>query len=206
MTRILRIGLTGGIASGKSAIARLFAEQGVPVIDTDEIARRVVMPGQPALQQVVAKFGPEFLDAAGALDRRKLRTHVFARPEARQQLEAILHPHIERETLAACTAAPGPYQVLVVPLLLESGFHRHVDRILVVDSPVELQRQRLLQRDAEDPAQVQRILAAQAGREARLQRADDVIDNSGSLEHARAEVTRLHQRYLALAQARAAQP
>lgn len=199
--REFRIGLTGGIASGKSAVAAAFADLGVPVIDTDEIARRVVMPGKPALQQVVAEFGQEFLDESGELDRRKLRAHVFAEDGARARLEAILHPFIERETLAACDGAGGPYQVIVVPLLIESGFDRHVDRILVVDCAEDLQRQRLLARDAEDPAQVERILSAQLGRQARLLRADDVIENDGTLEQLRLRVSALHQRYLSLAQA-----
>lgn len=197
--RYFRVGLTGGIASGKTTIARLFSGLGARVIDTDEIARDVVKPGEPALGEIVAAFGGEVLDAGGQLDRRRLRARVFADPAERRRLEAILHPRIEAATLAACERAEGPYQVLVVPLLVESGFDRHVDRVLVVDCPEEVQRQRLLQRDGEDPRQVERMLAAQLGRSARLARADDVIDNSGSLENAAAEVGRLHRLYLGLA-------
>lgn len=194
--RFFRVGLTGGIASGKSTIARMFAELGATVIDTDEIARSVVMPGQPALQEIVATFGTRFLDAAGALDRRSLRAHVFADEAERHRLEAILHPRIETATLAACNAAGGPYQIIVVPLLIESGFHRHVDRVVVVDCPEDVQRSRLMQRDGEDPERVDRILAAQLDRRSRLQRADDIVNNDGGLARAREQVRRLHRNYL----------
>lgn len=197
--REFRVGLTGGIASGKSTVAELFAAHGVPVIDTDKIARDVVAPGQPALAEIAAAFGSRFLDDRGALDRRRLRSHVFEADERRRQLEAIVHPRIEAATLAACATAGGSYQVLVVPLLLESGFDRHIDRILVVDCPVGTQRARLLARDTESPEQVERMLAAQLSREARLAHADDVIVNDGPLAQLRAEVQRLHQLYLRLA-------
>ena len=196
---MFRVGLTGGIASGKSTVAHLFADLGVPVIDTDELARAVVAPGQPALAEITAAFGPQFLDGRGELDRRRLRAHVFESDERRRQLEGIVHPHIKAATLAACATAGGPYQVLVVPLLIESRFDRHTDRILVVDCPVDVQRSRLLARDAESPQQVERMLAAQLGREARLNRADDVIVNTGSVEQLRLEVQRLHQLYLRVA-------
>lgn len=197
--RAYRVGLTGGIASGKSMVAAAFAALGVPVIDTDEIAREVVRPGGVALPAIVAAFGPGVLAPDGQLDRRRMRERVFADPAERRRLEAILHPLIEAGTLAACERAGGPYQVLVVPLLLESGFDRHVDRVLVVDCPESLQRERLLQRDGEDPGQAERILAAQLDRGARLARADDVIDNSGDRDHAAAQVARLHRLYLELA-------
>jgi dephospho-CoA kinase len=197
--RFFRVGLTGGIASGKSAVAAMFASLGVPVIDTDEIARAVVAKGSIALGEVVAAFGARFLDADGGLDRRALRAHVFADDDARRRLEAILHPHIEAATLAAADDAGGPYQVLVVPLLIESGFDRHVDRILVVDCPEDVQRQRLLQRDHEDPARIERILGAQADRPTRLARADDVVANTGSLEELREQVGKLHRLYMEFA-------
>jgi len=200
--RPLRIGLTGGIASGKSTVAAGFAALGVPVIDTDEIARAVVRPGGAALPAVVEAFGADVLGVDGSLDRRRLRARVFTDPDARRRLEAILHPHIEAATLAASDRARGAYQVLVVPLLIESGFDRHVDRVLVVDCPEDLQRSRLLARDDEDPAQVERILAAQASRGQRLARADDVIDNAGGLDAMRDAVAALHARYLSLAAAR----
>lgn len=199
--RAFRVGLTGGIASGKSTVARLFAAHGVPVIDTDEIARAVVAPGEPALAAVLQHFGAGFRGADGGLDRRKLRARVFANPGDRERLETLLHPHIESATLAASARAGGPYQILVVPLLIESGFDRHVDRILVVDCPENLQRQRLLERDGEAADQVERILAAQADRGTRLQRADDVIVNTESPASLAAAVARLHADYLARARA-----
>lgn len=197
--RQFRIGLTGGIASGKSTVAQFFATHGVPVIDTDVIARDVVRPGEPALGEIAAAFGARFIRDDGTLDRRELRAHVFASAERRRQLEAILHPRIEAATLAACASAGAPYQVLVVPLLIESGFDRHTDRILVVDCPLELQRSRLLARDIESPEQVERILAAQLDRAERLRHADDVIVNDGPLDRLQADVARLHSLYLRLA-------
>jgi dephospho-CoA kinase len=197
--RPFRVGLTGGIASGKSTVARLFAELGVPVIDTDEIARQVATPGTPALAEIVAAFGPQFLDPSGALDRRRLRLHVFGDAARRRHLESILHPRIEAAALEASARAGGAYQVLVVPLLIESGFDRHTDRVLVVDCPEETQRARLLTRDRETPEQVERMLAAQLDRRTRLTRADDVIVNDGSLDDIRREVRRLHSLYQRLA-------
>lgn len=202
--REFRVGLTGGIASGKSTVARLFAALDVPVIDTDEISRAVVKPGQPALGEIAAAFGTRFILADGTLDRRLLRAHVFASAEQRRRLESILHPRIEAATLAASAAADGPYQVLVVPLMIESGFDRHMDRILVVDCAVELQRSRLLARDTESPEQVELILAAQLDRAERLRHADDVIVNDGPAERLQAEVERLHLLYLRLAARNAA--
>ena len=199
--RPLRIGLTGGIASGKSTVAERFAALGVPVIDTDLVAREVVEPGQPALAAVAGAFGPDLLGAGGRLDRTQLRARIFADPEARARLEAILHPRIRRATLAAMHAAGGPYQLIVVPLLFESGFDALVDRVLVIDCPEAVQRQRLVQRDGETPDRIERILAAQLPRDQRLARADDVLPNDGDLLALRAAVTALHHRYLDLAQA-----
>jgi dephospho-CoA kinase len=196
---MLRVGLTGGIASGKSTIAGFFADLGVPVIDTDEIARVVVEPGQPALEEISAEFGPEVLDPAGRLNRRELRTRIFADPAQRHRLEAILHPRIREETLARSAAADGPYQILVVPLLLETGFDALADRILVVDCPESVQRHRLEARDNNDPALAMQMIEAQIDRSRRLEAADDVIDNSGPLTDARDRVESLHQQYLALA-------
>lgn len=197
--RPLRIGLTGGIASGKSLVAECFAELGVPVIDTDQIARDVTEPGQPALAEIRARFGAGIIGPDGRLNRRGMRTLVFADASRRSELEAILHPLIRQETLVRASRAGGPYQVLVVPLLVETGFDALTNRVLVVDCPEELQRTRLLARDAEDPDQVERILAAQVSRERRLAAADDVVDNSGSSDATRAQVAALHGQYLALA-------
>jgi dephospho-CoA kinase len=197
--KLLRIGLTGGIASGKTVTAELFAELGAQIIDTDDIARQLVAPGQPALADIAATFGSEILTPDGELDRAKLRERVFETEADRRRLEAILHPRIRRTTLERAAAAGGPYQVLVVPLLLETGFEALVDRILVVDCPESLQRQRLLERDGEDQARVDHIMAAQLHRAERLKAADDVIDNAGSLAETRTQVQALHKRYLELA-------
>lgn len=194
-----RIGLTGGIASGKTTVANLFAELGATVIDTDIIAREIVAPGQPALNDIAAAFGAEVLQPDGSLDRAALRTRVFASAEDRKRLEAITHPRIRAEALRQAELAGGPYQLIVVPLLVESPLREFVDRILVVDCPEETQIQRLMARDADSEAQARRILAAQSSREERLAIADDVITNDGSLEKTRQQVAALHEIYRALA-------
>ncbi len=196
---ILRIGLTGGIASGKSAVSDMFAALGAPVIDTDRIARDVVQPGRPALADIVEEFGEDVLLPDGTLDRRVLRERVFSDDAGRQRLEAITHPRIRDETLRRMHAAGGPYQIIVVPLLVESGFGALVDRVLVVDCPPEVQRARLMARDGETAESAEAMMRSQVDREARLDAADDVIDNSGSLEETRRQVAHLHGRYLALA-------
>jgi dephospho-CoA kinase len=195
----LRIGLTGGIASGKSTVADLFADLGIPVIDTDVIAREIVRPGQPALGEIAARFGENMIDAAGNLDRRAMRKLVFADPDARLDLEAILHPRIGEATRQQADAAGGAYQLVVVPLLTGSPLRDFVDRVLVVDCDEDTQIERLLQRDAETVAQARRIIAAQASRAERLDIADDIIANDGSLAATHAAVNRLHQEYLRLA-------
>ncbi len=198
----LRIGLTGGIASGKSAVAEAFARRGIATVDTDAIARDVVEPGRPALAEVVREFGPGVLGADGRLDRRALRRRVFADEGLRRRLEAILHPAIRAEMQSRAVAAHGPYVVIAIPLLVENGLQRHVDRVLVVDCPPDVQLARLLARDGETPEGARAILAAQAGREQRLAVADDVIVNDGTLEDLEARVDALHRRYLELATAR----
>ena len=192
---IYRVGLTGGIASGKSAVAEMFAALGVPVIDTDLIAREIVRPGSPALQEILAAFGPQLLLADGSLDRAGLRAIVFAEPERRKQLDAITHPRIGMAMETQCRQAGGPSQVLVVPLLVESGLDRRVDRVLVVDCPEQVQISRLMARDGETEAHAKRLLAAQLSRAARLAKADDVVDNSGSLADTRQRVAVLDAGY-----------
>jgi dephospho-CoA kinase len=199
--RPLRIGLTGGIASGKSTVAELFGARGIPVIDTDEIARQVVAPGRPAYRQVVETFGPEVLDDSGALDRRRLRGLVFADAVERRRLEAILHPAILDEMTRRSEKAGGPYQILVIPLLVETAGESDVDRILVVDSPVDLQIRRLLARDAENEPQARAMIAAQASREQRLAVADDVIVNDRDLAALEVAVAALDAKYRTLASA-----
>lgn len=195
----MRIGLTGGIASGKSVVADLFAKLGVPVIDTDVIAREVVQPGQPALGKIRERFGESMIDAAGKLDRAALRKVIFRDENARLDLEAILHPRIGAETRRQAGAAGGPYQLIVVPLLVGSALIQFVDRVLVVDCSEDTQLKRLLERDAETVEQAERIIAAQVSREERLAIADDVILNDDSLAETYAAVIRLDQKYRLLA-------
>src|SRR5260370_16217972 len=202
MAKRLRIGLTGGIASGKSTVAQRFAELGVPVIDADESARIVVAPGSPGLAQVVAKFGENVLTADGALDRRSLRDLIFSDPGRRRELEAILHPLIRADMEHRASVASGPYLVMAIPLLIESGGSDRVDRVLVVDVDEELQLKRLMERDGGTRAQAKAILAAQASRATRLQVADDVLPNVGSLSELRHGVDQLHQRYVDMARRR----
>jgi len=199
MSPPLLIALTGGIASGKSAVAALFASFGVPVLDTDAIARDVVEPGMPALAQIVETFSADILDDSGCLDRRRLREIVFTHPQQRQQLEAILHPAIREELARRAAAAGGPYQIHVIPLLVEGGRIDAFDRVLVVDCPEEQQIQRLIERDQSNVEQAQKILAAQASREERLAAADDVIVNTGTLADLERFVLTLHQNYVQLA-------
>lgn len=199
MTRTLRIGLTGGIASGKSAAAEAFAALGVPVLDADLIAREVVQPGQPGLVRVVAEFGRGVLASDGRLDRRALRALVFADSAARRRLEAALHPVIWARLELLAASAGGPYQVFVIPLLVESGSTDAVDRVLVVDCAVETQLRRLRDRDGESEAGARAMLAAQASRADRLAAADDVLVNDGTLEDLRDQVAALDRSYRAIA-------
>jgi len=194
------IGLTGGIGSGKSAAADEFARLGATLVDTDVIAHALTAPGGAAIDAVRAEFGDACIDASGAMDRRKVRARVFADPAARRRLEDILHPLIRQQSAARVAAAAGAYVVLVVPLLIESADYRsRVDRVLVVDCPVELQLARVRARSGLSEDEARRIVDAQASRETRLAAADDVIDNSGTLEALHAQVQRLHKRYLAFA-------
>ncbi len=199
MTRLLRVGLTGGIASGKTTVAERFSELGVPVIDADAAARSVVAPGEPALAEVVGRFGPSVLDAAGSLERRELRKRVFADSQGRRDLEAILHPRIRAEMERRAAASSGPYLVMAIPLLVETGAFDRVDRVLVVDVEESVQLARLMARDACSADEARAILAAQATRAERLARADDVLPNGADLGELRRGVDALHLRYLALA-------
>lgn len=193
------VGLTGGIASGKSTVASAFAERGVPVLSADIAAREVVEPGSEGLARLVESFGAAILAADGSLDRRRLREIAFADTASRQRLEAILHPLIRRRLLDQLAQVQAPYTVLEVPLLVESDFVRLVDRILVVDVPVELQRQRVMQRDRCGAEQADAIIASQSSRERRLAAADDVLLNTGDLAALQARVDQLHAHYLQLA-------
>jgi dephospho-CoA kinase len=200
MPQPLRIGLTGGIASGKSTVAQRFAELGVPVIDADQAARAVVNPGTPGLAQVVARFGATVVAANGELDRRSLRNLIFSDAAARSDLNAILHPLIREHMQQEIVAAVGPYVVLAIPLLVEGGAQRdRVDRVLVVDVDEALQIARLTARDGSTADQARAILAAQASRSARLNAADDILPNTGTVIELRQGVDRLHEHYLELA-------
>jgi len=198
------IGLTGGIASGKSALEKAFAARGITVADADVLARAVVERGEPALAAVVAHFGDSVLQADGRLDRAALRVRVFNDDDARRTLEAILHPAIRTRLQAICVAAPSPYAIAMVPLLAEGGgrsAYPWLHRILVVDAPEEVQRARLMQRDGIDAALADRMMAAQATRAERLAIADDIVVNDGDLAHLVRAADALHARYLALAAA-----
>jgi dephospho-CoA kinase len=201
MTPRLRIGLTGGIASGKSTVTQRFVELGIPVIDADVVSRAVVEPRTPGLAQVVERFGPQVLDPNGRLDRRALRALIFNDSASRQALDAILHPLIRVEMEEQVAAAQGPYVVMAIPLLIEGGnAHKRVDRLLVIDADEALQIQRVQARDGSSPEQARAILAAQASREARLNAADDVLANNGTVAELRQAVDRLHEQYLQLSQ------
>ncbi|HEX5756314.1 MAG TPA: dephospho-CoA kinase [Arenimonas sp.] len=196
------VAITGGIASGKSTVASLFARLGRDVIDADRLARELVEPGQPALAEIAARFGEAALQPDGRLDRGWMRAHVFADPEARKALEAILHPRIRSEMQRRANNAPGPYALADIPLLAEGGgraAYPWLARILVVDAPHALQLARVQARDGSSAEQATTMLAAQVPRAARLAIADDVIVNSGPLSALDAAVTALDRRYLALA-------
>lgn len=195
----LVVGLTGGIGSGKSAAAGLFAALGADVIDTDAIAHALTAPGGAAIAAIQRSFGNGFIAPDGSLDRTRMRQHVFVRPDARQLLESILHPMIRTEMERRVAVSEAPYAVVVVPLLVESaGYLDRINRVVVVDCAPETQVRRVMQRSGLPREEVERILAAQASRAKRLAAADDVIDNEGPIERLRPQVERLHARYLTL--------
>ncbi len=195
MSQARRIGLTGGIGSGKSEASREFARLGVPIIDTDLIARELVRPGAPALNEIVAHFGAEIVDQKGNLDRTRLRETVFSDPAQRRQLETILHPRIRDRAMALAEQTETPYCVLVIPLLVETAGDYPLDRILVIDTPRERQLKRIATRDGLSENEIETILATQASRQRRLAIADDVIVNDASRENLRSEIERLHRFY-----------
>ena len=191
------IGLTGGIGSGKTTVANMFAERGASIVDTDLIAHSLTAPGGPAMPAIVAEFGAEFADAAGALDRARMRQLVFADAGAKARLEAILHPRIRDGALAAAAAATGSYVIYAVPLLVESGAWRErVARILVVDCREEVQISRVMARNNLPESQVRAIMAAQASRAQRLAAADDVIENNDGIAALTPQIDRLHALYM----------
>ncbi|MFZ1391625.1 MAG: dephospho-CoA kinase [Dokdonella sp.] len=193
------VALTGGIASGKSAVERCFARRGIDICDADRVARDVVAPGTDGLQEVIQTFGHSVLGADGSLDRKAMRERVFADPDARHQLERIIHPRVRRALRQSVQDMRSAYGLLVIPLLVESGDYAWVDRVLVVDVPRALQISRLLSRDGITRDLAESMLDAQASREQRLAIADDVIDNSADLDALDKGVEILHRRYLELA-------
>ena len=195
----LVVGLTGGIGSGKSAVSALFEELGITVVDADVAARTVVEPGTPVLAQIAEHFGAEVIAADGTLDRAALRRLVFADPGQRRWLESVTHPAIGAEIRRGLEQATSPYAMLVSPLLFEAKQSVLADRVLVVDVSEQTQLARTMRRDANDEAQVRAIIAAQIDRAGRLERADDVIVNEGTLEELHPQVLALHARYLELA-------
>lgn len=201
MSRALPIAVTGGIASGKSEVTRRFQQHGIAVLDADLIARELVEPGQPALIQIAQRFGAKLLDATGRLDRRSLREIVFADTTARRDLETILHPRVRESLRSRAAEAAGPYVLLAIPLLVESGHYDWVDRVLVIDVPAALQIQRVMQRDGVDRDAALAAITSQASRSARLALATDVIVNDGPLAALDAAVGRLHALYLTAAHA-----
>jgi len=193
---MLRIGLTGGIASGKTTVSKLFGEMGVPVIDADEISRSLVEPGQPALCAIADALGQDLINSDGSLNRERLRKRVFEDVKARRLLESLLHPRIYAAMDdAASSIKDRPYCIIAIPLLVETGEQDFVDRILLVDCPVELQRQRLAQRPGTDVSLIDKIIASQASREQRRACADDIIDNTLGFDALKARVAQLDSRY-----------
>lgn len=195
------VGLTGGIGSGKTFVATLFAERGAAVVDTDEIAHRITAPGGEAIAAIRDQFGDEYVTAEGALDRGRMRALVFSRPEEKKRLEAIVHPLIRLEAERSASSAGGDYVIFVVPLLIESPIWRQrVSRVLVVDCPEQLQIERVMKRSGLSEEQVRAIMKTQVARETRLAAADDVIVNDGDREALLPQVEHLHGLYLALVQ------
>lgn len=197
----LTIGVTGGIASGKSTVARAFAAYGIPWVDADDVAREVVEPGEPALAEITARYGNKVLTKDGRLNRRALREIVFRDSTERHWLESVTHPRIRQrllECLQRMRASAAPYHLLISPLLFESGQHELADRTLAIDIPESLQISRTTSRDDVDEAQARAIIAAQMSRSERLARADDIIDNSGDPQALERQVAELDLKYRAL--------
>jgi len=197
---MLTIGLTGGIGSGKSEVAGMFDQLGVPVIDADVIAHQLVEPGTEALSEITAAFGEAILTSAGTLDRARLAEIVFNRPDMKQQLESIIHPRVREQIKAYKDAHKNePYIIVVIPLLLESGQRDLVDRVLVVNATETVRIQRVLARDGRREEQIRSIMRNQVDDAQRRAAADDSIDNSGSLDDLMISVRKLHQQYISLA-------
>ncbi len=196
---MLKVGLTGGIGSGKSTAARRFEELGVPIIDADVIARNVVEPGKPALKEIITAFGEKVVNSDGELDRTELRKIVFENKEHKAVLESILHPRIYDEILRQLDQLSAPYCIVVIPLLAESKRNYPLDRVLVIDLPHALQLERTSARDQQSEEKIDKIVQLQSSREKRLSLADDIIENSGTVELLYEKIDWLHQKYTELA-------
>lgn len=195
---MLIIGLTGGIGSGKTTVADMFAELGVDIIDTDIIARDLVQPDKPAFKKITEHFGHHIVDSDGQLNRQKLSEVTFNNEKERKALESILHPSIEKEMLMQISKINKPYCIAVIPLLFETGQQQRVDRILVVDCETDDQLQRVQNRDNRSTQQILSIINAQVSRNTRLSAADDIIENSGDMKNLHNKVDKLHKKYLEL--------
>ena len=194
------VGLTGGIGSGKSAVAELFARRGIAVVDTDAIAHELTASGGGAIEAILESFGSDFITQEGALDRQRMRSLVFRDPQSKRLLESVLHPRIRARSTALIASADSPYAILVVPLLVETGVDRtRYQRVLVVDCDEERQIERVMKRNNLSALEVGRIMATQATRAARLAVADDVLTNDAGLDDLTPKVDALHLRYLELA-------
>ncbi|WP_417440061.1 dephospho-CoA kinase [Idiomarina abyssalis] len=191
------VGVTGGIGSGKSAATAEFEKLGITVVDADVVARQVVMPGTPCLQAIAEHFGNQLLTEGGELNRKALRQRVFSNPREKEWLNKLLHPAIRQELISQLEQADSPYVILSAPLLLENGLEKYCQRVLVVDAPEALQISRTIQRDDSPKKEVEAIMKAQLSRSERLEKANDVLNNDGSLEQLEQQVLQLHQRYLA---------
>jgi dephospho-CoA kinase len=198
------VGLTGGIGSGKSGVAELFARRGIAVVDTDAIAHELTAPGGGAIEAIHESFGSDFITREGALDRARMRALVFGDPQSKRRLERILHPRIRAESAARIAVADSPYAILVVPLLVEAGADRtRYQRVVVVDCDEDTQIERVIRRSHLSDDEVRHIMASQVNRQERLDAADDVVDNSKGLDALEPQVERLHRHYLALARKQA---
>lgn len=192
---VLKIGLTGGIGSGKSATCEIFSELGVPVIDADDIAHKLVKPGMPAFKEITRLFGNEVISVDGTLDRKIIRDRVFANEIDRKKLENILHPAVYEEIAVQVKSINSRYCIISIPLLLETDASKTVDRILVIDVPRELQLERAANRDKTNNSDIDAIIDSQISREARLSAADDIVDNRGDINDLRKKICDIHEFY-----------